>query len=94
MTERKRKLDVFTDAPPAANGAAGALPTVNPFTGRAYSTRYYDILAKRRGEAAQTVCFCGFVELDAKPAARGSADAHSAPSQAYLSGRRGRTLCR
>jgi hypothetical protein len=52
MTERKRKLDVFTDAPPAANGAAGALPTVNPFTGRAYSTRYYDILTKRRGEAA------------------------------------------
>lgn len=52
MTDRKRKLDVFSDAPPANGAAAGGVPTVNPFTGRAYSTRYYDILGKRRGEAA------------------------------------------
>ena len=60
MTERKRKLDVFSDAPPANGAAAGGVPTVNPFTGRAYSTRYYDILGKRRGEAA---CDAGFFPL-------------------------------
>ena len=60
MTERKRKLDVFTDAPSTNGAAAGGVPTVNPFTGRAYSTRYYDILSKRRGEASKASCaaFC------------------------------------
>ena len=48
MGDRKRKLDVFTSDGPASNGAAA---TVNPFTGRAYSQKYYDILGKRKGAA-------------------------------------------
>ncbi len=63
--ERKRKLEVYeappvpaapaqpngqgigwqqTAAPPAADGS------VNPYTGRPYSTRYHQILATRQGE--------------------------------------------
>ena len=61
MTERKRKLDVFTDAPSTNGAAAGGVPTVNPFTGRAYSTRYYDILSKRRGVVAKTSCAALYV---------------------------------
>uniref|UniRef100_A0A0G4GML2 RNA helicase n=1 Tax=Chromera velia CCMP2878 TaxID=1169474 RepID=A0A0G4GML2_9ALVE len=61
--ERKRKLDLggglgsggFTSAPPDAvggqgNGAGGegGEIEVNPYTGRPYSQRYYDILEKRK----------------------------------------------
>lgn len=44
--ERKRKLEMFTDAP-AVN--ASSATAVNPYTGRPYSQRYYDILDKRQG---------------------------------------------
>ncbi len=55
MTERKRKLEVYEGNP--TNGVASAVPsfgngTVNLYTGRPYSQRYYDILAKRKGESA------------------------------------------
>lgn len=51
MSDRKRKLEIGEDD--AARG--GSLPRVegggiNPYTGRAYSQKYYDILDKRRGE--------------------------------------------
>lgn len=45
--ERKRKLDVFETA--AGNGTVAAQPSINPYTGRPYSTKYHDILAKRKG---------------------------------------------
>lgn len=46
MADRKRKLDVFAgDAAAAQNGSA----LVSPLTGRPYSQRYHDILAKRKG---------------------------------------------
>ena len=46
MSDRKRKLDVFTgDASATQNGSA----LVSPLTGRPYSQRYHDILAKRKG---------------------------------------------
>ena len=60
--DRKRKLDVFEqDAGKrfqGANGAAyGGIGTtipgqaaLNPYTGRPYSGRYYDILSKRKGQ--------------------------------------------
>lgn len=60
--DRKRKLDVFEqDASKrfqAANGAAHGgigtnMPgqaTLNPYTGRPYSGRYYEILSKRKGQ--------------------------------------------
>ena len=58
--ERKRKLEVY-EAPPAPAAANGggyqqtAAPpaggdTINPYTGRPYSQRYYQILAGRQGE--------------------------------------------
>lgn len=56
MTERKRKLDLG-DADPSlkqGRGAPGAGAEedsgFNPYTGRPYSPRYYEILAKRKGE--------------------------------------------
>ena len=57
MTERKRKLEVYESNP--TNGVASTVPsfgsgTVNLYTGRPYSQRYYDILAKRKGESAAT----------------------------------------
>ena len=55
MSERKRKLEVY-EGQPGANGVASAVPsfgngTVNLYTGKPYSQRYYDILSKRKGEA-------------------------------------------
>jgi pre-mRNA-splicing factor ATP-dependent RNA helicase DHX15/PRP43 len=49
MTERKRKLEVFQAAAGANGAAAPTQPTINPYTGRPYSGRYYEILSKRRG---------------------------------------------
>lgn len=60
--DRKRKLDVFEqDAGKRFHGANGAahggvgttIPgqaSLNPYTGRPYSGRYYDILSKRKGQ--------------------------------------------
>ena len=53
MAERKRTLEVY-DGQQAANGRIPTAPTynsptVNPYTGRPYSTKYYDILSKRKG---------------------------------------------
>ncbi len=45
--ERKRKLEVFE--PQGAAVGLPAQPSINPYTGRPYSNRYYDILAKRKG---------------------------------------------
>jgi hypothetical protein len=55
MSERKRKLEVY-EGQPGANGVASAVPsfgngTVNLYTGKPYSQRYYDILSKRKGAA-------------------------------------------
>ena len=46
MADRKRKLDVFSgDGSSQQNGSA----LVSPLTGRPYSQKYHDILAKRKG---------------------------------------------
>jgi hypothetical protein len=53
--DRKRKLEVPDMSAPkrAAQGDMGAGGgSINPFTGKAYSQRYYDILSKRTGERA------------------------------------------
>ena len=43
MGDRKRKLDVMSeDAQPVLQ--------VNPHTGRPYSKKYFEILAKRKGD--------------------------------------------
>ncbi|KAG1671776.1 hypothetical protein FOA52_000153 [Chlamydomonas sp. UWO 241] len=50
MAERKRKLDIGgEDEAVAAVNAARANPSLNPYNGRTYSQRYYDILSKRVG---------------------------------------------
>lgn len=46
--ERKRKLDI-SDEKPFHENINGSESQVNPFTGKAYSQRYYDILAGRQG---------------------------------------------
>lgn len=43
--DRKRRLDVEEPGVPVGRQQAG----LNPYTGRQYSQRYYDILAKRQG---------------------------------------------
>ncbi|KAL6765945.1 DEAH-box nuclear pre-mRNA splicing factor [Haematococcus lacustris] len=43
-SDRKRKLDVGD-----TRDGRDSAPHVNPYTGRPYSTRYYDILEKRKG---------------------------------------------
>lgn len=56
--DRKRKLEIYEVPPqpagaPPANGPGmsyDAEPTVNPYNGRPYSQRYYQILAGRKGE--------------------------------------------
>ena len=46
MADRKRKLDVFSgDGNSQQNGSA----LISPLTGRPYSQKYHDILAKRKG---------------------------------------------
>lgn len=50
MAERKRKLDIGGDEALAAVAAARTNPGVNPYNGRQYSQRYYDILSKRVGK--------------------------------------------
>ena len=57
MGDRKRRLDVGgpseppkqarSDAGAAAAAAAGGDSTINPYNGRAYSRRYYEVLEKR-----------------------------------------------
>ena len=47
MTERKRRLDL---GDPAAMAEERANPSLNPYTGRPYTQKYYDILSKRIGE--------------------------------------------
>jgi pre-mRNA-splicing factor ATP-dependent RNA helicase DHX15/PRP43 len=47
MSDRKRKLDVGASDEPAE--ARANTPTVNPYNGKVYSQRYYDILNKRVG---------------------------------------------
>ncbi len=50
--ERKRKLESFEDGS-AGNTGAGLEDgdqTVNPYTGRPYTKRYFDILAGRKGK--------------------------------------------
>ena len=50
--ERKRKLEIFEDGPAGNNGAGpeDGDQTVNPYTGRPYTKRYFDILAGRKGK--------------------------------------------
>lgn len=53
--ERKRKLELFETGPngEGANGdaeGAGADAAINPYTGRPYTPRYYEILAGRKGK--------------------------------------------
>lgn len=64
--DRKRKLDVFQDDPskrPATNGHGGIGTTIpgqaalNPYTGRPYSGRYYEILSKREGKQHSDLAF-------------------------------------
>lgn len=64
--DRKRKLEVFEqDAGKRFHAANGAVhggvgtsisgqSTLNPYTGRPYSGRYYEILATRRGDLTST----------------------------------------
>ncbi|KAL4542646.1 hypothetical protein Ndes2526B_g04600 [Nannochloris sp. 'desiccata'] len=49
--DRKRKLQIFEDGSAQNNGAVpeDGDQTVNPYTGRPYTKRYYDILAGRKG---------------------------------------------
>ena len=51
MSDRKRKLDVYVDEEPAT--------TTNPYTGRPYSRKYYEILQKRKGGPSS----CSFLSI-------------------------------
>ena len=50
--ERKRKLEIFEDGSAGNNGAGpeDVDQTVNPYTGRPYTKRYFDILTGRKGK--------------------------------------------
>jgi hypothetical protein len=55
MADRKRKLDIGQDTNEAAASASSgsrANPAINPYTGKLYTPRYYDILSTRVGECA------------------------------------------
>jgi len=49
--ERKRKIEILEDGLAQKSGASpeDGDQTVNPYTGRPYTKRYYDILAGRKG---------------------------------------------
>lgn len=55
MADRKRKLDLENDDGPSKRSMVHGLDVdgngINPYTGRQYSQRYYEILAKRKGKA-------------------------------------------
>jgi hypothetical protein len=56
MAERKRKLDIADDSAakrPDVVAGMGTPASINPYTGKNYSKRYYDILEKRTGEGLQ-----------------------------------------
>lgn len=52
-SDRKRKLDLEVEAAPKRASGFTSAPaissTVNPYTGRPYSQKYYEILDKRQG---------------------------------------------
>ena len=53
MTERKRKLDVYDNGTTGFSSQPPPLRAgVNPFTGRPYSARYFDILIEAQRQAA------------------------------------------
>ena len=62
MSDRKRRIDLGDQA---ALAEERANPGVNPFTGRQYSQKYYDILTKRLGELQLCVrhAGCGFRDM-------------------------------
>eukprot|EP00163_Fabomonas_tropica_P011289 TRINITY_DN2192_c0_g3_i1.p1 TRINITY_DN2192_c0_g3~~TRINITY_DN2192_c0_g3_i1.p1 ORF type:complete len:441 (-),score=88.43 TRINITY_DN2192_c0_g3_i1:1012-2334(-) len=49
MSERKRKLDISTMSGGTAKKRDTGDATVNPWTNKPYSRKYYDILSKRKG---------------------------------------------
>jgi hypothetical protein len=65
--ERKRKLDLYDGAQPSNAGAetgghaaAQREPGdngISPYTGRPYSSRYYEILEGRKGQPAAVEAF-------------------------------------
>lgn len=61
--ERKRKLEV-DDGPSKKqetalmDGYVDPTGGINPYTGKAYSKRYYDILQKRRGKLLTAPSLC------------------------------------
>jgi hypothetical protein len=58
--DRKRKLDVLDPVGGILPGQPGR--SVNPFTGRPYSQRYYEILEKRMGKTRTVVFMRHLVE--------------------------------
>jgi pre-mRNA-splicing factor ATP-dependent RNA helicase DHX15/PRP43 len=56
MAERKRKLDIVDESAAKRSEVTAGMGTpagINPYTGKSYSKRYYDILEKRTGEGLQ-----------------------------------------
>jgi pre-mRNA-splicing factor ATP-dependent RNA helicase DHX15/PRP43 len=46
--ERKRKIDWETPAPTPAPSSSSGSSSINPWTQRSYSSKYYEILSKRK----------------------------------------------